>query len=431
MEKNNKILGVDLNVILLGVVCLFPLFKISFNTYLIILWAFGAAILNWKKAHVNLKLKKNLILVASLPFLIIVVSLFYSNDIFHGVEKTIQALPILIFPVVVFLFYDGFKKKEVLFLIMVFSIVCVTHSIYLNYNFLSSGLFGSIGEIRFYNNPFRRIAHQLQWGDLHPTYVTLWYVMAIGFFASRIKKTKNILRVALLVCLILYLSFTILLLSSRIGILALSVIFLINVFFIRSAKIKATLILLLTASFFSALFFTPMLKSRFLQEFKVTKLAPPEGKRHNSINIRVGIYSCAAQIIKENSAFGVGIGDVQHELVRCYGQYNTDAYQLKNYNSHSYYLNVLLFGGIIGFLLFISAFLFFVFVSFRNKDVLYISFLTLILIFMITENILSRNHGVLFFGLFNTIFLNHYKVYANRLFGYIPQFNRKARKNIE
>ncbi|MEX0313792.1 MAG: hypothetical protein AB3N18_06410, partial [Allomuricauda sp.] len=64
-------------------------------------------------------------------------------------------------------------------------------------------------------------------------------------------------------------------------------------------------------------------------------------------------------------------------------------------------------------------------VALSQKDVAYVSFLTLIFCFMFTENILSRNHGILFFALFNTIFLNYHNKYVNRIIGNLPQFKRQ------
>ena len=60
------------------------------------------------------------------------------------------------------------------------------------------------------------------------------------------------------------------------------------------------------------------ISSRIITEFQQTELSPPVGKKHNSINIRVGIYQCAFEIASSNFLLGVGFGDVQDELDSCY-----------------------------------------------------------------------------------------------------------------
>ena len=82
-------------------------------------------------------------------------------------------------------------------------------------------------------------------------------------------------------------------------------------------------------------------------------------------------------------------------------------YEESNYNTHSSYFNILLATGIVGLIIFLTALTYQFKLAFNSENKLYLSFLILIAVSMLFENILMRMHGAVFFALFNSIFVKN------------------------
>jgi len=150
------------------------------------------------------------------------------------------------------------------------------------------------------------------------------------------------------------------------------------------------------------LFYSP-LKSR-LMEFVNTKHIYPQGDYFNSFNTRMGIYKCSFEIGRNAPWYGLGPGDVQSNLDLCYNQYETNAYNTGIFNTHNQYLFYWLSFGTVGLFLFIGSYTIFIRHAYLVKENIYIVFLTYMLVCFLTENILSRNTGIMLFAIFNIMF---------------------------
>jgi O-antigen ligase len=122
---------------------------------------------------------------------------------------------------------------------------------------------------------------------------------------------------------------------------------------------------------------------------------------------RVYIWKSATQVFKQNPFFGVGTGDIQLELVAQYGKDGEEYLAKNSANTHNQYLDFLLKFGILGFLPILWAFIKYLEKSLSHKDILYTSFLILIFGSMLTENIINRQMGIIFFFLLNSMFYFH------------------------
>lgn len=418
---------IQIGTFFLGLVCFFPLFPIHFNSYAIILFVFVCLLNSLSSKQNKEKVKRRffrnykILLTSTSIVYIFILTLLYTQNLSYGLRSLQHTLSLLIFPVIIFLFMEKLSAKEMNLLLTVFVSACVLQVIHIHYNFYVQGLYNRIKEVTFYNLPFRETVLNLKYESQHPTYLSLWYIFSIAILLNRIPKRpesyKSLGLIFFSLLLISLLISTIVMLSSRIGVLGLILVLGIYIFRLKSNSIKWGLFFIL---FFAVIFSfknISFLSSRFISEFKATEIAPPVGKAHNSLNIRIGIYQCAMNIIVENPILGIGIGDVQDSLNNCYSYYDTDAYTITNYNSHNYYFNVLLASGILGLIVFLSMFYVYFKLATLNSNYLYICFLTTIFIAMFFENIFSRNHGVLFFSIFNTVFVQsfYYIKNANRI----------------
>jgi O-antigen ligase len=127
-----------------------------------------------------------------------------------------------------------------------------------------------------------------------------------------------------------------------------------------------------------------------------------------SINIRYINWGCSVQAIQENDAWltGLGPGDVKEHLFPCYKDHNPWIYESKM-NAHSEYLEETLRNGVLGLLLLLACFLIPLWLSFRARNFLYFAFILLIMICSLTESLLSRQIGIIFYAFFNSLLAFH------------------------
>ncbi len=150
------------------------------------------------------------------------------------------------------------------------------------------------------------------------------------------------------------------------------------------------------------IFFLSPLRNRSL-EFAGVKPDNITVDEKNTLNIRTGIYHCSLSLIKNNWFTGVGPGEVQRKLNSCYEQYPTNVYRLNNYNTHNEYLNHWLSFGIAGLLAFLLIFLMPAYFGLQEKQFIYPLFLLFMFICCMTENLLARQTGVIFYTFFNSL----------------------------
>jgi O-antigen ligase len=158
-------------------------------------------------------------------------------------------------------------------------------------------------------------------------------------------------------------------------------------------------------------FTVPSLKIR-MNEIIDSSFKPPKGYGFNSINVRAGVWQCSFSLIKDNWAKGIGAGRVQDELNNCYKNYDTNAFSSVDYNTHNEYFNILLGTGIIGLLAFLYMIIIVLYHAYKIRNPLFFSFVLLCALCFLTENILDRQGGIVFFVFFISVFTRVYVLQA-------------------
>ncbi|WP_062055024.1 O-antigen ligase family protein [Aquimarina longa] len=268
-------------------------------------------------------------------------------------------------------------------------------------------------EIAFYNI-VRVSAQNISFIDIHPVYVSMYFIVSIFYILSSFKRIKKLPNKILSIIVIAFFSLMILLLVSRIAIF--TCIILLFLMFIKNNKItlfKKILYSLITISLiiFSLLIIKP-LRAQFDEISSKEEFVLPYKKFPTSPQIRIGIYTCSWSIIESNWIMGYGALDFQKKLNKCYEKYNN--YQKINYNTHNYYLFLLGSGGIICLVLFLGSIFFQIKSSIFNKNFLHLVFILIIITFSLSENILSRSYGATFFTFFTLLFLSVSKQDSDR-----------------
>jgi len=122
--------------------------------------------------------------------------------------------------------------------------------------------------------------------------------------------------------------------------------------------------------------------------------------------LRLAIWKCSADILKDHLLIGVGTGDVQDSLQMAYENrkfYFASRYN--RYNAHNEYLQITLANGLPGFLILLSCI---TYPLFHHKKKfsgnIYLLFLLLFTLAAVSESILEANKGIIWYSFFNSIF---------------------------
>jgi O-antigen ligase len=128
----------------------------------------------------------------------------------------------------------------------------------------------------------------------------------------------------------------------------------------------------------------------------------------NSFNTRFLMWKCSFQVLSEdyNWLFGAGKGDAQALLNRCYDSYvGPSFFSELNLISHNQYLTTWLNLGLLGLVLFLANIILGFYVALKDKNLVHVAFVLMMLFLFIPESILEVQKGVVFFGFFNALFL--------------------------
>jgi len=247
---------------------------------------------------------------------------------------------------------------------------------------------------------------------MHPSYFMIYLNLSMLFILYQLyweREEKKGLRK--LYVILLFFQLTILFLLSARTALAVSMITLLAYAIILARKrlltftdVRLFLVLLGVAIFFQ--FAILKLYNRYGQITNLIK--EPNTKEENSTSVRYNLWKIAANLISEHPVIGVGIGDIKEELVKKYEEFHYD-YGIRNRISpHNQLLHTAVILGIVG----VAVLLFLLSTSFmlawRNRDWVYMLFIVIIFLNCMTESILERQAGILFFTSLNSLFASRY-----------------------
>lgn len=141
---------------------------------------------------------------------------------------------------------------------------------------------------------------------------------------------------------------------------------------------------------------------------------PTLEKPFYGISTRKKIWSASIDLIPTTPFFGHGIGDVQEILNK---EYLKQGYKdILDYNAHNQYLQSILQYGIIFSIMFIILILRILRSLIKKKEILLLSVWVVVLFFFITESILNRQWGLVFFAVL--LSLSCYKIHFEKFQNY-------------
>lgn len=381
--------------------------------------------------------KKNIcqLFIIMLPFLLVILSLIYTENQKKGGDLVVRILPLILCPIFFSICKTQLNQKlfqicKLVFVIGTFLIVAYSffnsyqnreflnrplEKIELDYNGVTKENITPEKESEIKYRRFKRHVEEIS--GTHSTYLGLFIILSvfiIGEFllyknrSPYLKIMASILALSMFAWLA-YLSVRAPILAFAVGVIA------VFIFKIRNPKIIVSGILGASILFLVLYTFVPFLQLR-VDEVIENKLTIPKSGTDpllfNSTNVRLGSLFCSTQIIQANPLFGVGVGDVQDALNECYTkEIGAIIYTWDTYNSHNQYLFFGLAAGILGILSFLFQTFYFIFLSIKRQHAIAIFFFVSTAVIFLSENLLVRSDGIMYYALFGSflIFYNFEK----------------------
>ena len=240
-------------------------------------------------------------------------------------------------------------------------------------------------------------------GGIHPTYFGLYtcFSLSILLFEPNFN-FKSLFFITSFSILTL----SLLLISPKISLIIFVVLVLYFILFVTKSKLRVKLSLLgvFVGAVCLALIFIPFLNQRILELFSVIN-SNQTSALHNSVRFRQVILQVDFNLLKEFWLWGIGPVQLQKQLDLAYAHLSAITHiPVISYNTHNEYLNQWISFGLMGFVYFIFVFGFQLKRALQLKSNLYFFLLLNIMMTCLTENILSRQHGILFVAFFTALF---------------------------
>ena len=359
--------------------------KYNYNSIsIILLLVFTLGNFYYKKDKAKLQFENGRWLI--LFFSIGVLAMFYTENIENGFQYLLKIIPFLLFSIIFSMVEFGKEHRNKI--IWSFCISCLMVSFILFFANLYTYLDNPNNTgVWYYSGYTKKL-------DIHPAYYIMFLIFSIFFLFEELLETASRKKKIIASFFILVFILQILFLQSRTGVASFLITLVIYLLVILK-KIKKKYVLMMfmfiSASLIIAYYFN------FLNRF----VEIPE-----SLNERIRIWEGWWNSYKKSPILGYGTGDAQNALDQGNYLLGNDFFIFYKYNAHNQYLDTLIRFGLIGF----SAFILILYKSFevmyKKRNRLLLVFLILIGVFFLTENILQRQRGIVFFSFFYLLLNN-------------------------
>lgn len=334
-------------------------------------------------------------------FFLYVISLIFTDNMTFWLKDIETKLSFIVIPIIFYnLGRDIIKRKELYFLLFIIGT-------------LISATLSYLKGIECWELQKQRLCFESSHlaYNFHPTYLSLYYIVAIVISWYQAFKSKQKLAwgvIAILVTFVLgYFIYHFYSVGPWVA-LFLSIIVFLFYFFYQQKQILKFIISIVIL--FLILMFSIKKFELFESDFTVLKneltefaTSPQKYYKKNkgntsSTKARLIIWNITLKLINQNK-FGVGGGDIKDVLIKEYNDLGLTEYAKHKLNPHNQYLQTALALGVfVGLFLFLSM-IYLMIYSFKHNNTILLIIATLLFTSMFFESILENQAGVVFFML--------------------------------
>lgn len=329
------------------------------------------------------------------PFILYLISLFYTENLKEGWKAIERLLTIFLIPLVLYLNRKEITVKRSENIMLGFSISCFLLALYSITMVANSAYSSSKFGYYFMRTTLENVS------AMHPTYFSLTLSIAILYLITKaINKETN--RSTIIYHSIAILVITIALLIASSKMILFGVIVGVLIILIKTISIKKLLIVtpILLATITLAVFSIKPLNKRAVQFYQAVNSKSAD--RNNPDGMRKIIYKNSFQAIKDNIWLGVGVGDKQNVLDSYYLNSGEKEAFKSHYNTHSQFLETTLIAGVFSLILLLSSIASTIYIGIKTHSILLLSISILFTLSFISEAVLTRQDGIFSYAFFTS-----------------------------
>jgi O-antigen ligase len=382
------------------------LFSLPFDFFYshVILISFAVhTFLHVKKADFKPLFKTRTIILQSVFWVTLICIIYTTNKNEAYTELGRQAV-ILLMPILFCLTLLDLKKYREQ-LLMGFALCCTLTVAYL--------YFDAFRVIRFYHYPLNTFFTQAFTNhnfsapiSMHATFFSLQVALALVYMLSALLKRGSFNhKILYTVCCIILSAGLVQLCSKSVFVALLIAINLAVPIFILNGRSRVKFIIcsmLITAAAVVVLSRSDTFKERYYTDLEKDM---SQASTNETTDPRLARWGVAMELIGRSPVIGHGSGSEIALLKEAYFNKKLYSSYLNGLNAHNEYLSFLLKSGIVGLLVYLIALAY----GFKNaiaiKDVLFFTFMLLVAIVSLSENLLDVDKGTMFYGLFFSFFV--------------------------
>ncbi len=354
-----------------------------------------------KEAVSNIRWK--VFLLPCCIYLLTVVGTAYTHYYDEAFYEWERQLAMILFPLIIV--FNSFDFRKYRFqVVFALALSCSLAILYLYYTAFSIIGFNHMPVLSIFSNAF--INHHFSAAiDMHATYFSMYIAlgaagMIYGWIHAGSKKYRWLYGILFFILVIGLLQ-----LSSRAVLIAFALIIngIIPFALLNGKKRIRFIALSLTLTLFLFYGITRMddLKTRMITDLRDD--LSESGLNVNLVEPRIRRWQSAWELIKQSPVYGHGSGSEVALLKEVYYRDKLYHSYLHELNAHNQYLSMLLKTGLPGLLILIYLFYAGFRYSFRSRDILLGSFLSIICAVSFSENVMDANKGIFFFAGFLSV----------------------------
>ncbi len=334
------------------------------------------------------------------------IGVLYSTNVLEAQFIIERKLSLIAFPVILFS-APKLASKQIRVILLSFIVSCL----------IVSAVCLVMAAIKYRSAPDLNLFayHELSKNvGMHAAYLSLYMCFCIGillYVYYQEVKTFSVIKKALYAIALIILFAMVMLLSSRLQILMLIVGILIYLIYRLglNKNIYKTIfgVIVIGILLFGLILAFPKNRERFKEAINYDQQYGLS-KKWGEKQMRYLIWSSCLELICEKPLIGWGTGNTQDELEKVYkrNEYISLTYfDNTRFNAHDQFLETTIALGLVGLFILLAGIISAIRVALRNKNYLYIIFISAFIISCITESMLERQNGLVFFAFFNSFLL--------------------------
>ncbi len=326
------------------------------------------------------------------------IGLLFTQNLNAGLFDIQVKLSLLFFPLMIVSRPFDKEKTKNIFSAMIIGII------------ISSLILLSIASYTYFTKSLIRFFYQEFSLLVHPSYISMYINVCIAWlllniYNERYKETRFSRTIVLVV--IAFLSFVNILMSSKMGLLTMIIIFVsfLVYYVIKEKKYLIGLfgIATIVVLSFSAMKLFPEMAGRINRSIDAIAHPTTNESESESTAVRFLIWGAANNVIAENFILGVGTGDAKDALIVEYEKLGMKGALEHKLNAHNEFYQVFISLGLIGFIFLILSLILPLFFAIKTNNGIYILFLVIVILNFLPESMLETQAGVMFYAFFNSL----------------------------